>query len=201
MSEKEADFLLKKCNLVTFKDNKSKNLIRELVNILQGKDSPILEKLKLKPFEHSIDQDKNSIGVFGDALILTESNLAGMNFTTLNIRHFIVDNENKNADRDLDERLRQNIEHIMKKVPLFSNAKIYRPNELMDENRKRVKIVSPITETVELSEKDKEKGKEDKEKNEIDKEKDDKIEYNKFKQVIVKKVKDDVVDEMLGHQM
>ena len=201
MSKAETNFLLKKCSLVTFKDRKSKNLIDELVHILQGKNSPILEKLKMEPFERAMDEDQNVNNVFGDALILVESNLAGLPFTSLNKKDFFADYEIEGVDKDLDDTIRQRIEHIMKKVPLFSNAPLYKVNELMDENRQRVKIVSPITETVELSEKDKEEGKEDKTKDEKDKEKDDKIEYDKFKQVIVKKVKDEVVDEMLGPQM
>ena len=127
--------------------------------------------------------------------------MAGLPFTSLNKKDFFADYEIEGVDKDLDDTIRQRIEHIMKKVPLFSNAPLYKVNELMDENRQRVKIVSPITETVELSEKDKEERKEDKAKDEKDKKKKIEIEYDKFKQVIVKKVKDKVVDEMLGPQM
>lgn len=201
MSQEESDFLLKKCTLVSYEDHASNKLLNELVNILQGENSPILEKLKMEPFERAMDNDKNSNKVFGDALILVESNLAGLPFTSLNKKDFFADYEIEGVDKDLDDTIRQRIEHIMKKVPLFSNAPLYKVNELMDENRQRVKIVSPITETVELSEKDKEERKEDKAKDEKDKKKKIEIEYDKFKQVIVKKVKDKVVDEMLGPQM
>ena len=178
MSKSEADFLLKKCSLVTYRDNISNKIMNELVSILQGKNSPLLEKMKMKPFPRAMDEDMNENGVYGDALILVQSNMAGLPFVSLNKKDFFADYNIKNVDKDTDETIRKRIEYIMENFPLFSNAPIYKPNEFMSEGRKQIRIVTPITETIE-------------EKN-----------SNRYNKVVVKGLKEGVIpEELLGPQM
>lgn len=72
-------------------------------------------------------QDINSNGVFGDALIVAWSNVAGMPLITQNIKDFIYNGRIKRGN----DHIRQNIQAVSKEIPFATSALPYSTYELL----------------------------------------------------------------------
>lgn len=101
---------------------------RELINTANNLATKLRTKSETKPLKEMHINDVNSVGVYGDSLIMAYAILTGYNLITLNGKDFIFD-KGKASGNDF---IRQYIDKVAKENGFNSGALAYSVEELLN---------------------------------------------------------------------
>ena len=100
-SKNKLDAMLKRCSILTMSDKEISDKVDEISKAFRTKRDSDTK---------AMSRHKNSLGVYGDSMIMAEASLAGINLLTLNLKDFIRD---KSIKQD-NQRKRLHISKIEK---------------------------------------------------------------------------------------
>ncbi len=117
--QRKIDALFEKCTFLSMATQEIREQVDKISEDFRTKgDSPAKE----------MAPDINSLGIYGDSMIMAEASLAGMNLITLNRKDFIYDNSIKQNN----DFIRQHIAFVEKGSPFTTDALPYSPAELLE---------------------------------------------------------------------
>lgn len=90
--------------------------------------------------EKNMEEDKNTLGDFGDSKIAALANMAGMTLVTINGKDFIYNKDKQEKNEDI----RNHINAVNKICPYSTDAQVISIDEFLDGNYKRPSKNNPV---------------------------------------------------------